>query len=279
MKKRILGMLLIGAAISMQTTLSSCERIDAGHVGIKVNMTGDNKGVSKITQVTGWNFYLPWASEIHEFPVFTQTKDYEAFTVTAKGGSIFTIDPTLNYYVNAESVPVIFTQYRKNLEQIEDGFIRNAIYDAYRIAANNYTPDSLISNRANFENEVQLQLSKILKKEGFIFQQLTSGITAPPSLTAAIDNKNKAVQEAMTAENLVAKERANAEIAMAKARGVAESLLISAKAESEANKLRQQSLTSMLIQQQWIEAWRETGGNVPNVLGSTNTMYQLPNFK
>ena len=31
----------------------SCERIDAGHVGVKVNLYGDNKGVSDVTEVTG----------------------------------------------------------------------------------------------------------------------------------------------------------------------------------------------------------------------------------
>ncbi len=30
------------------------ERVDAGHVGIKVNLTGDNRGVSKFEYKTGW---------------------------------------------------------------------------------------------------------------------------------------------------------------------------------------------------------------------------------
>jgi len=33
------------------------ERIDAGHVGIKVSNVGDNRGVGKTEYVTGWVFY------------------------------------------------------------------------------------------------------------------------------------------------------------------------------------------------------------------------------
>ena len=33
---------------------ASCERIDAGHVGVKVNLYGDGKGVDDVTEVTGW---------------------------------------------------------------------------------------------------------------------------------------------------------------------------------------------------------------------------------
>ncbi len=35
----------------------SCERIDAGHVGVKVNQYGDNKGVDDVVAVTGMVFY------------------------------------------------------------------------------------------------------------------------------------------------------------------------------------------------------------------------------
>ena len=38
---------------------NSCERVDAGHVGVKVNMYGDNKGVDDVVAVTGMVFYNP----------------------------------------------------------------------------------------------------------------------------------------------------------------------------------------------------------------------------
>ena len=156
------------------------ERIDAGCVGIKVNLVGDNRGVDDITEVTGWVLYMPLFTQIHEFPIYTQVKDYDPFHINAKDGSEFTVDPTFSYYVDRDLVPKMFSQYRRNLSELENGYIRNVIMDSYRIVANKFPSDSLISNRQQFESEVQGMLQEELRKEGFIFQQLTSNLTAPP---------------------------------------------------------------------------------------------------
>ena len=120
------------------------ERIEAGYVGIKVNLVGNNRGIDDITEVTGWVLYMPLFTQIHEFPTFTQVKDYEPFHVNAKDGSEFTVDPTFSYYVNKDMVPRMFSQYRRSLDELEDGYIRNVIMDCYRIIANQFSSDSLI---------------------------------------------------------------------------------------------------------------------------------------
>jgi len=50
-------------------SMTSCERIDAGHVGVKVNLYGDGKGIDDVTEVTGWVLYNPFTTKIVEFPV------------------------------------------------------------------------------------------------------------------------------------------------------------------------------------------------------------------
>ena len=55
----------------------SCERIDAGHVGVKVNQYGDNKGVDDVVAVTGMVFFNPLTTRIYEFPTFIQHKEYK----------------------------------------------------------------------------------------------------------------------------------------------------------------------------------------------------------
>lgn len=70
----------------------------------------------------------------------------------------------------------------------------------------------------------------------------------------------------MKIENQVKAAEAQAKIKIAEANGNAQSLVIQAKADAEANKLRQQSLTSLLVQQQFIEKWNgvlPTYGQVP----------------
>ena len=224
--------------------LVAIERIDAGYVGIKVNLVGNNRGVDDITEVTGWVLYMPLFTQTHEFPTFTQVKDYEPFHVNAKDGSEFTVDPTFSYYVNKDMVPQIFSQYRRNLAELENGYIRNVIMDSYRIIANQFSSDSLISNRQLFETRIQTMLQEELSKEGFIFQQLTSNLTAPQSLKDAIDAKNRTTQEAYQAENKLRQAEAEAK-----------AKIIAAEAEKKVNDLKASALTPLIIQQMYIEKW------------------------
>jgi regulator of protease activity HflC (stomatin/prohibitin superfamily) len=260
---------------------NSCERIDAGHVGVKVNLYGSGKGVDNVTECTGIVFYNPLSTKIYEFPTYIQHKEYvvteevdNSFVVNSKDGSEFHVSPIVNYSLKREKVPTIFAKYRRSLESIEEGFLKTTIYDAFRMTANSYTAEELISNRQVFENKVRAKLDSDLLKEGFVITQLTSNLGYPETFKKAIEAKNNAVQQSLTAENQVKTAEANAKIQVAKAEGNAQAMLATAKAEAESNKMKQSTLTPMLLQQMWIEKW---DGALPTTqLGSgTNTMYNV----
>ncbi len=236
----------------------SCERIDAGHVGVKVNQYGDNKGVSDVVEVTGMVFYNPITHSIYEFPTFIQHKEYtgdNSFVVNSKDGSEFHVSPIINYSVQREKVPQIFAKYRRSLDQIEEGFLKTAVFDAFRLATNKYTADELIGNRQGYEVEVRKILENQLLKEGFVVNQFTSNLVYPETFKAAIEAKNNAVQAALRAENEVKTAEAQAKIKVATAEGNAQALLTSAKAEAEANRMKQQTLTPLLIQLEFVQKW------------------------
>jgi regulator of protease activity HflC (stomatin/prohibitin superfamily) len=254
----------------------SCERIDAGHVGVKVNLYGDNKGVDDVVEVTGMVFYNPITHNIYEFPTFIQHKEYtgdNSFVVNSKDGSEFHVSPIVNYSVKREKVPTIFSKYRRSLEQIEEGFLKTAVYDAFRLATNKYTADELISNRAQFEIEVRRLLEGQLSNEGFVVNQFTSNLIYPESFKNAINAKNNAVQAALMAENKVKQAEAEAKIKVATAEGNAQAMLTNARAEAESNRLKQATLTSLLLQQLWIEKW---DGKLP-VYGQAPMLYKPVN--
>jgi regulator of protease activity HflC (stomatin/prohibitin superfamily) len=264
----------VGAFILLMVAFASCERIDAGHVGVKVNLYGSQKGVDGITEVTGMVFYNPFTTKIYEFPTFVQHKEYtgeESFSINSRDGSEFRVAPILNYQVISDKVPYIFGKYRKSLDDIEVGFLKTSVYDAFRIATNSYTADSLISNREGFEARVRGILEKQLNAEGFMIQQFTSNLEYPKTFVDAINAKNNAVQQALKAENDVRTAEANAKIKVATAQGNADALLVQAKAEAEANKLKQATLTSLLLQQQFVEKWNgvlPVYGQVPQLFKS-----------
>ncbi len=258
------------------TLFFSCERIDAGHVGVKVNQYGDNKGVDDVVAVTGMVFYNPFTTRVYEFPTFIQHKEYKgenSFVVNSKDGSEFAVSPIMNYSVQREKVPAIFSKYRRPLEDIEEGFLKTAVYDAFRLATNKYTADELISNRAVFEVEVRRLLDGQLLKEGFIINQFTSNLVYPETFKKSIEAKNNAVQAALRAENEVKTAEAQAKIKVATAEGNAQAMLTQARAEAEANKLKQSTLTNLLLQQQWIEKW---DGKLP-VYGQAPMLYKPVN--
>jgi regulator of protease activity HflC (stomatin/prohibitin superfamily) len=258
--KLVLG-LIIGIFM-MIFMLNSCERIDAGHVGVKVNLYGTGKGVGDVTECTGFVFYNPLTTKIYEFPTYIQHKEYiktededNSFVINSKDGSEFHVAPIVNYSVQRDKVPFIFGKYRRTLESIEEGFLKTTIYDAFRMTANSYTAEELISNRQTFETKVRAKLDDDLLKEGFVINQLTSNLGYPETFKKAIEAKNNAVQQSLTAENQVKTAEANAKIQVAKAEGNAQAMLATAKAEAESYRLKQSSITPMLLQQMWIEKW------------------------
>lgn len=265
--------IIIAFLLGIFMTIASCNRINAGHVGVKVKLTGSDKGVQDVTEVTGWVFVNPLAYEVYEFPTFIQHKEYageNSFVVNSKDGSEFHVSPVINYNIQPEKVVYIFQKYRRSLKDIEDGFLKTAVYDAFRLVANAYTADSLISSREVFEVKIKATLIDRLGKDGFVVQQFTSNLSYPETFKQSIEAKNAAVQKALQADNEVKTAEAEAKIKIAQAQGIGQALRIQADADAYANLARQKSLTPLLIQQQFIEKWN---GTLP-VYGTVPTLFK-----
>lgn len=250
------------------------ENVDAGYRGIKLNLYGSDRGVDKITIVSGRVWYNTWTTRIVEFPTFVQNVDYKPFAINTVDAAKFDIDTKMQYRVQADSIPKIYTTFRSTLTEIqgEGKYIQTAVYDAFKAIVPKYTSDSLMSKRAQFENEVEVVLKESLSRKGFILEQLTSNIAPPRSMAEAIEAKNASIQAKLRAENEAKQAVAEATVVKAKAEGEATATLVRAKAEAEANRLRQQTLTPLLLQQLWIQKWDGTlpttqAGNSSLMLG------------
>lgn len=257
MKKLLAGGTVL--FITLLVWLFCTERIDAGYEGIKVKLYGSDKGVQDVSLVTGRVWYNPITESIYEFPTYVQTVNYDGFTVNAKDGSVFSVDPTLSLRVAPGNSPRIFSKYRKKIDEILNFTLVNHIKDVYRIEFNKFSTDSIISNRERFEAGVQEKMIAFLEQEGFVLEQLTSGIQYPESITQAINAKNAAIQKAQQAENELKVVEANAK-----------KLIVQAEAEAKANELKQRTLSPLLIQQQFIEKW---DGKTP-LYGNSPTFFK-----
>ena len=269
--------IIVIAAIAafIMLILSCTKMVDNSEIGIKFKKFSlTDQGQLIANEVTGLIFYNPITTRVFTYPVYIQRVDYAPFTVTTKDAAEFTMDPMLAYQLERDKASYVFNKYRRDLPEIESGYMRTCIYDAYRITANNYTSDELMANRAKFEQEVKQMLVNSLGSEGFNVQEFTSRITPPQSLSAAIEAKNQAIQEALKAENLVKQAEANAQIAIAKAKGEAEATKVKADAEAYYNRTISASLSPLIVQEDWIQKW---DGKLPEVMPQGNgLMMNLP---
>ena len=276
MKKNRTATIIGLAVVAFVVLIISCTKmVDNSEIGIKFKKFSlTDQGQLIATEVTGLIFYNPITTRVFTYPVYIQRVDYQPFTVTTKDAAEFTMDPMLAYQLERDKASYVFNKYRRDLSEIENGYMRTCIYDAYRISANNYTSDELMANRAKFEQEVRQMLIHSLGSEGFNVQEFTSRITPPKSLSAAIEAKNQAIQEALKAENLVKQAEANAQIAIAKAKGEAEATKVKADAEAYYNRTISASLSTLIVQEDWIEKW---DGKLPEVMSQGNgLMMNLP---
>ena len=296
MNVRVIGV-IFGIAFLIFLSIAGCNRIDAGHVGIKVNLYGTDKGVSDITEVTGMVWYNKWYTEVYEVPTYVQnavythdevdeSEDNEEFRVTTKDGMVARFDLSMNYLTPEGRVVGIFRKYRKPVKDLEKGVIRTFLRDAFNNVASFYTAENLYEKRAEFEAQAQDHARETLEKEGFIVEQIVilNEIRLPEDVTQRINDKVKAAQITKQKEEEVKQEEADAMKRIAKQQGISDSkvikakadsasMIITANAESMAYKLKRQELNGLLIQQQFLEKW---DGKLP-VYGQTPELFRQIN--
>jgi len=260
-----IGIFILGIIIAMFQPFT-IERVDAGHVGIKVNLTGDNRGVSKFEYKTGWVIYNTWISKLYEFPTYQQHIDYPEQQVITKGGFSATIKPSFNYSLKPGDVGDMFQNLRLDVRQIEQQWLQTAIVGTVNDVANKWAVDDIFNNREKFESDIIAEANKRVSK-WFIISQLRTNITPPAALQQSIEAKTKAIQEVQVAENQKLVAIAEGEKRVAQARADSAALVIAAAGEAEAIRRKQVSLNQNYIDYLKVQKW---DGKLPQVQSGTN---------
>ena len=175
----------VGACLAVVALIifSCMTVVDTSEVGIKFKKFSlTDQGKLDAVPVTGWVFYNPITTSVYSYPVYVQRVDYSPFTVTTKDAAVFSMDPVLAFRLNRAKAVDVFAKYRKPLTDIEEGYMRTVIYDAYRITANKYTSDELMASRAQFEGEVRLMLERSLNDEGFLVEEFFFKLPLPQGI-------------------------------------------------------------------------------------------------
>ncbi len=260
------------------------ERVDAGNVGIKVNLTGDSRGVSKYEYKVGWVVCNSWSEKLYEFPTFQQHIEYADQTVITKGGFQATIKPTFNYSLKADAVGDMFSALRLDVKAIEQGWLMTAIVGSVNDVANKWEVDAIFNDREKFESAIVTECNKRVSK-WFTVSQLRTNIIPPEALKSSIEAKTKAVQEAQAkmqqalvadanAQKMIAEARGDSAQAVISAAGKARAEVIEAEGLAQAMKLKQQQLTPLYVDYLRVQAW---DGKYPSTMlgGNSSALFNM----
>lgn len=285
--KRILSAAII-AALAM-SSLTGCEKVPAGNVGVKVYLLGSSKGVD-VEELSPGRYWIGINEELYLFPTFQQnytwTYDWiddnrdgkrdpsevqdESISFQTKEGLNVAADIGISYTVDPTKVSVLFQKYRKGIEEITDLYLRNMVRDTFvKVAGSRSIEDVYGAGKEALLKEVEDRVRVEVAPFGIIVENLywAGSPRLPQSVIASINAKIEATQKAQQRENEIAQTKAEAEKAIEQARGEAESRLINAKAEADAIRIKGEALAEnpKLVELSAIEKWN---GQMPTFVGS-----------
>jgi regulator of protease activity HflC (stomatin/prohibitin superfamily) len=282
-------------------TIVRVTRIDAGYVGVEINLAGTQRGASDIPIRTGWVFYSPLRTQIIEFPTFIQTVKWtrdtneghpinEEMGFNSKEGMQIFSDVSLSYAIEPWKVPEFYVKYRANqLDSFTHGILRDIVRNSLNEVASTYNVEDIYGERkAEFLQKVQDMIQVKVTGVGVGIQQFgfIGAPRVPEVIAQSITAKARAIQEAERARNELAMTQAEAAKRIAQAEGDAQSQITLAKGEAEANRIRQSSITPQLlelrrleIQHAMIDKWNGQLPTVQSGQGSGNLLLQMPHMQ
>lgn len=280
MRKFLKTIILSLALVSGVATLTGCERVEPGEVGIKVNKLGDDKGVGEVVGVgrvwTGWN------TELYTFPTFKQMKTYdEPFSFQMSDGTAIGHKIGVAYRVDPAKVTTVFQAYRKGVDEITDTELRQQIADILNRLSSRMTTDKFIDGgKSDLLSAALTELQSKMDKVGIEVISLSwiEKPIYPDTVISSINAKVTANQTTLQRIQEVQQSKAEADKKIEEARGEAQSTMLKAQAEADAINLRGSALRNNpeVIKLNLIEKWDGKlpvyqGGNGPtSILDVTN---------
>jgi regulator of protease activity HflC (stomatin/prohibitin superfamily) len=293
----VIGAVVLVVALFLLSFAVRVTRIEAGHVGVEINLAGRQRGASEIPVRTGWVLYSPLTTQIIEFPTYVQTVKWtrdtneghpinEEMGFNSKEGMEIFVDVSLSYAIDPSKAPEFYVKYRvDDLDRFTHGILRDIVRNSLNEVASTYVVEDIYGEgKAEFLHKVQAMIEQKVAPVGVGVQQFgfIGAPRVPQVIAAAITAKAQAIQQAERARNELATTQAEAAKKIAEADGDAKSMVTRAQGEADANRIRQNSLTPQLLELRKIENARalidKWNGQLPTVESGQGSgmILQLP---
>ena len=254
--------------------------IQPGNVGVVFNRWSG--ALKTVGQGVAWR--IPWITQVQSYPVALRTytmversaegtvRGDDSIDLPTKEGQHIRQDISVTYNTSQDKAGDVFRSFRgAEIADIEATFIRRTIITVAQNAAGQMSLTDLISNqRGQLQEHIQEDLQVQMNKMGFVVDKVNLGAShLPDAIEKQMQQKMGAQQNAQQADYELQRQQTLAKAKVAEAEGDAQATLVKAKAQAEANRLLQQALTPLLIQNKAIERWDGTlpqftgGGAIP----------------
>src|SRR5213596_4362283 len=269
------GLVLAIVFFIMAAGWASFTIIQPGNVGVVFNRWSGT--LKTVGQGVAWR--IPWITQVQSYPVALRTytmvqrgaegsmRGDDSIDLPTKEGQHIRQDISVTYNTSQEKAADVFRSFRgADISDIESTFIRRTIITVSQNAAGQVSLTDLISNqRGQLQTRIQDDLQHEMNKMGFVVDKVNLGAShLPDVIEKQLQQKMAAQQQAQQAEYELQRQQTLAKAKVAEAEGDAQSTLVKAKAQAEANRLLQESLTSLLIQNKAIDRWN---GSLPQFTG------------
>lgn len=214
----------------------------------------------------GLNFIIPFIDSVRTIEVREQNIENN-YIVSSKDMQTINMSLNVQYSVGGD----VLELYKKFGTAYKEKLIFPRISESLNAVSARYTIEEFITKRNEMSSELLRELADDFTEYG-VTVSACSIIEHDFSdeFDQAIERKLVASQNALTAKNDLERVKFEAEAEVVKAQQYAEAEVARAKGDAEANRLRQQSLTPLLVQQQAIQKW---SGNLPTYMGGNSTPF------
>src|SRR2546427_1361813 len=269
------GLVLAAILFLVAAVYSSFTIIQPGNVGVVFNRWSG--ALKTAGQGVAWR--IPWVTQVQSYPVALRTytmvqrgaegavQGDDSLDLPTKEGQHIRQDISVTYNTSQEKAADVFRAFRgAEIGDIESTFVRRTIITTAQNAAGQMSLTDLISNqRGQLQGQILDELQVQMNKMGFVVDKVNLGAShLPDAIEKQMQQKMAAQQQAQQAEYELQRQQTLAKAKVAEAEGDAQATLVKAKAQAEANRLLQESLTSLLIQNKAIDRWN---GSLPQFTG------------
>lgn len=264
MKARTLVIIGVLVVLGLVLAFSSCSIVRPGHRGVKVTMGA----VSDKVLNEGVYFKAPFFQRIVKIPVMVQQASYENLAAASSSMQDVFSNVNLSYHIKPERVNVYYKRFGSKPKSVMDLMLSAKLQEIVKATTNNYTTEQLLGKRSEVRDIIYNKIKVVAELQDVIIDEFSmTNFSFGQAYQNAIEEKQVMEQKAETARR--AKEVAQQE---------GEAKIIAARAESEANRLRQVSITPQLIRYEEVQVLKSKwDGKLPQVTGGATPLLNLGN--